>query len=115
MRVLLDAPKDRPRVFLKLNDERLTDMCMLIIGTLGSKGREIGYAPEEAGKPIVAISSLGQSCCKYVSYLKPALEQRGYGVLVFHAVGMGGRALESLVGQGRVSAVLDLVAIEVSR
>lgn len=69
---------------------------------------------EESQKPIVAVSSLGSSCCKYLFYLKPALEERGYEVVVFHAVGMGGRALESLVAQGRVKAVLDLVAIEVS-
>jgi len=75
---------------------------------------ESSNAREGFQKPIVAVSSLGSSCCKYLFYLKPALEERGYEVVVFHAVGMGGRALESLVSQGRICAVLDLVAIEVS-
>jgi uncharacterized protein (UPF0261 family) len=65
-------------------------------------------------KPAVGISSLGSSCTRYLAHLKPALEARGYEVIVFHAVGLGGRALESLVKQGRLAAVLDLALIEVS-
>ena len=65
-------------------------------------------------RPVVGISSLGSSCTRYLRRLKPELEQRGYEVVVFHAVGPGGRALESLVEQRRVVAVLDLTLIEVS-
>ena len=69
---------------------------------------------ESKSKPKIAISSLGQSCFKYLYWLKPALEKRGYEVVVFHTIGMGGRAMESLIEQGCFSAVLDLSAIEVS-
>lgn len=67
--------------------------------------------PQEA--PLVAISSLGSSALKYMITLKPALEQRGYEVAVFHCTGMGGRAIESLAAQRRLAAVLDLCLQEV--
>ncbi|MBC8411574.1 MAG: Tm-1-like ATP-binding domain-containing protein, partial [Rhodobacteraceae bacterium] len=41
-------------------------------------------------KPIVGITSLGTSCLKYITTLKPELEARGYEVAIFHAMGMGG-------------------------
>ncbi|HWK74014.1 MAG TPA: Tm-1-like ATP-binding domain-containing protein [Povalibacter sp.] len=82
-------------------------------------GAVVGAAVVNRGKvrwsrPVVGVSSLGSSCTRYLSQLKPALEIRGYEVIVFHAVGLGGRALESLVKQGRLAAVLDLALIEVS-
>lgn len=82
-------------------------------------GAIVGSAVANRGKvawtrPAVGISSLGSSCTRYLSHLKPALESRGYEVIVFHAVGLGGRALESLVAQGRLAAVLDLTLAEVS-
>lgn len=63
--------------------------------------------------PLVAISSLGSSVLTYMLTLKPALEQRGYEVAVFHCTGMGGRAIESLAAQRRIAAVLDLCLQEV--
>lgn len=64
--------------------------------------------------PLVAISSLGKSCLSYMVTLKPELERRGYEVAVFHCTGMGGRAMESLAGQRRFAAVLDLCLQEVA-
>lgn len=59
-------------------------------------------------RPRVAIGSLGKSCLRYMVHLAPALEARGYEPVVFHCTGMGGRALEALVEQGRFVAVFDL-------
>lgn len=70
------------------------------------------HAPQSL-RPVVAISSLGQSCLSYMVALKPALEARGYEVAVFHCTGMGGRALESLATQRQLVAVLDLCLQEV--
>lgn len=82
-------------------------------------GAVVGSALANRGKvawtrSAIGVSSLGSSCTRYLSHLKPALESRGYEVIVFHAVGPGGRALESLVEQGRLAAVLDLTLAEVS-
>jgi uncharacterized protein (UPF0261 family) len=70
-------------------------------------------APTES-RPVVAISSLGKSSLKYMVTLKPELERRGFEVAIFHATGMGGRAMEFLVRQKKIVAVLDFALVEVS-
>ena len=63
-------------------------------------------------RPLIGIGSLGKSCIDYMVRLKPALEQRGYEVAVFHCTGMGGRAMEALAEQRKFAAVLDLCICE---
>jgi uncharacterized protein (UPF0261 family) len=65
-------------------------------------------------RPIVGMTSLGSSSLKYMLTLKPALEQRGYELAVFHTTGMGGRAFEALAANGSLAAVLDFSLVEVS-
>ena len=65
-------------------------------------------------RPAVAVSSLGSSGLNYMKWILPGLEDRGYDVPVFHAVGMGGREMEAMISQGRFAAVLDLALIEVT-
>lgn len=70
--------------------------------------------PPRGDRPRVAISSLGRSCLSYMVRLVPALEARGYEPVVFHCTGMGGRALEALVAEGRFVAVFDLCLQELA-
>lgn len=42
------------------------------------------------------------------------LEKAGYETIIFHAVGTGGRAMEEMLRQGLIGAVLDFSTIEVS-
>lgn len=63
--------------------------------------------PPRGDRPLVGLTSLGQSCLRYMVELKPALESRGYELAVFHTTGMGGRAFEALAAAGRFCAVLD--------
>jgi len=72
------------------------------------------YQEPQSKQPIVAITSLGSSSLKYMLELKPALEQRGYEVVVFHTTGMGGRAMEALASGGSFAAVMDFSLVEVS-
>ena len=44
----------------------------------------------------------------------PLLEQAGYEVLVFHATGTGGRAMEALIASGLVAGVLDVTTTELA-
>ncbi|MFK7993388.1 MAG: Tm-1-like ATP-binding domain-containing protein [Granulosicoccus sp.] len=62
--------------------------------------------PDNA-KPVIGMTSLGKSALTYMVKLKPALEQRGFEVAIFHATGMGGRAFESLAAQGAFCCVFD--------
>jgi uncharacterized protein (UPF0261 family) len=59
-------------------------------------------------KKIIGISSLGGAIQRYVDYLKPALEGRGYEVAVFHSLGMPGRMFEQAISEGYIEACLDL-------
>ncbi|MDG1997746.1 MAG: Tm-1-like ATP-binding domain-containing protein, partial [Amylibacter sp.] len=68
--------------------------------------------PPSADHPIVGMTSLGSSCLKYMKLLKPALEDRGYEVAIFHATGMGGMAYESLARQGKFCCVMDFALPE---
>lgn len=68
--------------------------------------------PPSDDRPIVGMTSLGSSCLKYMKLLKPALEQRGFEVAIFHATGMGGMAYESLAAQGKFCCVMDFALPE---
>ena len=63
--------------------------------------------PPDWDKPLIGMTSLGSSCLKYMKTLKPALEQRGFEVAVFHSTGMGGMAFEKLAGKGAFACVMD--------
>ncbi|TGE39747.1 UPF0261 family protein [Desulfosporosinus fructosivorans] len=47
-----------------------------------------------------------------VTKAREYLEERGYEVLVFHATGSGGRAMESLIESGYIKGVLDITTTE---
>ena len=63
-------------------------------------------------RPMVGMTSLGSSCLKYMKALKPALEDRGFEVAIFHATGMGGMAFESIAREGGYACVMDFALPE---
>jgi len=64
--------------------------------------------------PRIGMTSFGKTVLRYMVPLKPALEERGCEVAVFHATGMGGRAFESLAAEGAFRAVMDFAPQEVA-
>ena len=68
--------------------------------------------PPAPGRARIGMTSLGSSALRYMIPLKPALEERGHEVAVFHATGMGGRAFESLAAQGAFACVFDFCTQE---
>lgn len=68
--------------------------------------------PPASTRPVVGMTSLGSSCLSYMKFLKPALEDRGFEVAIFHATGMGGMAFEKIAGQGGFVAVMDFALPE---
>lgn len=62
-------------------------------------------------KPIIVASMFGNTT-DCVQAAKKILEAAGYEVLVFHATGTGGRAMESLIESGHVAGVLDITTTE---
>jgi uncharacterized protein (UPF0261 family) len=71
-----------------------------------------GPAPRiEDGRPLVAATMFGVTT-PCVTRAREELERRGYEVLVFHATGTGGKAMEALVDGGLLSGVLDVTTTE---
>ena len=69
--------------------------------------------PDLETKPLIAATMFGVTT-PAVTKVRERLEAAGYEVLVFHATGSGGRALEGLVEDGFVSAVADLTTTELA-
>lgn len=64
-------------------------------------------------RPLVAASMFGVTT-PCVERARAVLEEAGYEVLVFHATGTGGQALESLVRDGVLDGVLDITTTELA-
>ncbi len=62
-------------------------------------------------RPIIVASMFGNTT-ECINAAIPMLERAGYEVLVFHATGAGGRAMESLIESGMVAGVLDVTTTE---
>lgn len=77
-------------------------------------GREIKekISSEKRNKSI-AITMFGVTT-PAVDAAREHLEKNGYEVFVFHATGVGGRAMEQLISQHRIDGVLDLTTSELA-
>jgi uncharacterized protein (UPF0261 family) len=62
-------------------------------------------------RPIITASMFGNTT-DCVNACGKALNDKGFEVLVFHATGAGGRAMETLVADGLVEGVLDITTTE---
>ncbi len=64
-------------------------------------------------KPLIAATMFGVTTgC--VEHAKKIMEEAGYEVLVFHATGTGGEAMESLIREGAIVGVLDITTTEIA-
>lgn len=78
----------------------------------------VGMASHEvdvdvSDSPTVAVTMFGVTT-PCVKAARAWLEDRGYECIVFHATGTGGQAMENLVEQGVVDAVLDATTTELA-
>lgn len=64
-------------------------------------------------KPLVAATMFGVTT-PCVQHARQVLEAAGYEVLVFHATGNGGQAMESLIAEGLIAGVLDMTTTELA-
>jgi uncharacterized protein (UPF0261 family) len=72
-----------------------------------------GFRSSLPPRPVVAATMYGVTT-PCVDAAREWLEARGFEVLAFHATGSGGRAMESLVRSGFISAVLDVTTTELT-
>ena len=67
----------------------------------------------EEGRPLVGATMFGVTT-PCVDRARARLEGAGFEVLVFHATGVGGQAMEGLIRDGRLAGVLDLTTTELA-
>ena len=91
-----------------ISNKILTNATYAILGMLKAKYQEL-----KTKKPLIAASMFGvtTSC---VTVARDYLENKGYEVLVFHATGAGGMAMESLIQAGFIKGVLDVTTTELA-
>jgi uncharacterized protein (UPF0261 family) len=76
---------------------------------LGGKGQGAGAA----WAPLITATMFGVTT-PCVEVARRSVERAGYEVLVFHATGTGGMTMESFIGDGLISGVLDLTTTELA-
>jgi uncharacterized protein (UPF0261 family) len=64
-------------------------------------------------RPLIAATMFGVTT-PCVQHAREILEAAGYEVLVFHATGNGGQAMESLIAEGLIAGVLDITTTELA-
>src|SRR5262249_29710815 len=62
---------------------------------------------------VVAITMLGNTT-KAVEGIKIRLHERGYEPIIFHSNGVGGAAMEEMIREGRIGAVIDYTTDELT-
>ncbi len=76
----------------------------------------VNYPPPEtpaSERPIIAATMFGVTT-PCVQHARQRLEAAGYEVLVFHATGNGGEAMEALIDDGLIAGVLDITTTELA-
>ena len=72
-----------------------------------------GPPADASDKPLVAATMFGVTT-RSVERARQTLERAGCEVLVFHATGNGGQAMESLIDEGLIAGVLDITTTELA-
>lgn len=70
-------------------------------------------APAAAERPLIAATMFGVTT-PCIAKARELLEAAGYEVLVFHATGNGGQAMETLIADGLIAGVLDITTTELA-
>src|SRR5262249_39594550 len=83
----------------------LTNAALVLAGMV--KGGRPSPGAGEWGRPVVTATMFGVTT-PCVDRARQVLDREGYEVLVFHATGVGGQAMEGLIRDGLVAGVLDL-------
>ena len=96
---------------LNVVSERVIANAATAIAAMAKAAAEVG--PIKPAKPVVAITMFGVTT-PAATAAREYLEQAGYEVLVFHANGAGGRAMEALIRDGIIQGVLDLTTTELA-
>lgn len=79
----------------------------------GMAASRVTLRTEHGERPVIGISNLGV-LTQGAIHAADLFRARGYEVIVFHAVGSGGRAMEQMMKDGLIDAVFDYAMGEIS-
>jgi len=87
----------------------------IIANAAGAIAGMVKAMPPDAAsdRPLIAATMFGVTT-PCVTRARAVLEAAGYEVLVFHAVGSGGRTMEALIRDGFFAGVLDITTTELA-
>lgn len=89
-----------------LSSRILANAAFAISGMVKGEAPSIQYE-----KPLIGTTMFGLTT-PCVTKAREYLESHGYEVLVFHATGTGGKAMETLIEEGYIKGVLDVTTTE---
>ncbi len=98
---------------LKLNPFTRKVLANAAAAACGMAEVETQFVVEKGDKPLIGMSNLGVLTNGAMVAIKH-IESRGYEVIVFHAVGSGGRAMEQMMKEGIIGAVFDYAMGEIA-
>jgi uncharacterized protein (UPF0261 family) len=91
----------------------LANAANAMIGMVKPLGVSVPTSTHEPDKPLITASMFGvTTTC--VENARRQIEASGFEVLVFHAVGTGGRTMEAMIRDGLIAGVLDITTTELA-
>lgn len=96
---------------LNIISERILSNASVAVAAMANAAEKSG--PIKSAHTVVAITMFGVTSAA-ATVARNWLETAGYEVLVFHANGAGGRAMEALMREGIIHGVLDLTTTELA-
>jgi uncharacterized protein (UPF0261 family) len=78
----------------------------------GMASSKVKIESRTGDKPLIGMTNIGLATRGTIHALE-LFKQKGYDVIVFHAVGSGGRAMEQMMKEGIIGAVLDYAMVEI--
>jgi uncharacterized protein (UPF0261 family) len=91
-------------------------MCKIFSNAAGAAcgmaNSKVKIESRTGDKPLIGMTNIGLATRGTIKALE-LFKQKGYDVIVFHAVGSGGRAMEQMMKEGIIGAVLDYAMVEI--
>jgi uncharacterized protein (UPF0261 family) len=96
-----------------ISEQTLGNAAGAAVGMVQAFAARRAAGPGPGHRPLVALTMFGLTT-KACDEARARLTELGYEVLVFHATGAGGRAMESLAASRLLAGVLDLTTTELA-
>lgn len=92
---------------------KVLDNAARAMAGMALNARSTTMESQQKDKPLIAATMFGVTT-PCVERARQVLEQAGYEVIVFHATGNGGEAMEGLIEDGLFAGVLDITTTELA-